>query len=171
MSPEELLEVTKRWKGFFDEMGIPFIIYQSMVLGLMRNGFFFNERVAEFAVLGEDLEPHIEKLKTDPRFAFQAEYPHSAPHCLLYFPDCEIAPIYRKNGKAVINMTDSTCLVFGEYLLDKSSWATFSYMDYDWPIPHNTEQYLTEAYGDWRIPRPNYSWSKDARNKMGWDEI
>ena len=171
MNPEELLATTKKWKAVLDELNVPFIIYQSMVLGLMRNGYFFHERVAEIAVLGEDIEPHIDALKADSRLAFQAEHPHAAPHCLLYFPDCEIAPIYAKGGKAVINMTDSNCLVWGDYLLDKSDWTTFRYMDFDWPIPGHTEQYLTESYGDWRIPKPNYAWARDARNIQGWDEI
>jgi len=47
LNKQELDGRTYEVRGIFEEYKLPFIIYQSMALGLIREGKFFNERVPE----------------------------------------------------------------------------------------------------------------------------
>ena len=170
MNPSELDGVLLKWRANFEELGLPFIIYQSMCLGLIRNGKFFNERVAEFAVLWDDVRGCLDKLKS-PKYGFHNENPHVAEAGLLYFADCEIQVVCFKNNRAVYNLYGDYCLVFDEELLKRDNWTTYRYLDLDWNLPGNPEKYLEEAYGDWRTPKPDYHWQRDAHNLKKWDEI
>ena len=172
MNIEELNKVLLGWRGFFEELNLPFIIYQSMCLGLIRNGTFLPERVAEFGVLYDDVLPHLDKLKTDPKYGFDHENEHLAPAGLMYFNNAEIQIVTFKNGKAVYNLYKHQCLVFDEDLLKRENWTTYRYLGLDWKLPGWPERYLEQAYGkDWRTPYPTYHWQKDAPNLVGWDEI
>jgi len=172
MTIEDLNTAMLRWRKIFEDLHLPYILYQSTVLGLVRNGKLYEERVAEFAIDGNDLTDEIyTKLKITEDYQWRNENPHKAPHGLMYFRDCEIQPIYFKNGKGIYNLLDDRCLVFSEELLKKENWETISYKGLDWPTPAKREQYLEEAYGDWKTPKPHYNWQTDANNEMKWDKI
>jgi hypothetical protein len=141
-------------------------------MGLYKNGKFFEERVAEFAVIGTELEKHIESLRNDPKYQYASENPAQAPTGLMYFADCEIQPIYFKNGLAVYNLYHNDCLVYSEDLLKPENWTVYRYLDMDWNLPGNMERYCAEGYGpNWREPRLSYNWQRDANNKRNWAEL
>jgi hypothetical protein len=173
MKRESLEEIMFRWKGWLDELKIPFILNQSIVLGLYREKKLFeSERVMEFAVLGEDLtEEKLNELKTNKKYQFQYESTHEAPIGLLYFRDLELQPIYFKNGKGVYNLLGNQCLVYSEDLLKKENWASLPYKGIDWPTPRNIPEFLTQAYGGWTVPNKSYNWQEHANNKMLWEKI
>ena len=170
MKGAELDATLLKWRGYLGALGLPFVIYQSMCLGLIRNGEFFDERVVELAVLWDDVKDKLDALMAPPH-----QYTHTNAHAadggLMYFKDAEIQVVCFKNGKAVYNPLDSTCLVFSEELLKRENWTKYRYLDLDWNLPGNPEQYLTEAYGDWRTPHPGYRWYTDANNLVSWGEI
>lgn len=171
MTTEELNFAMLKWRKIFNDMGLPFLLYQSVCLGLVRNRELLPERVMEFAVLGDDLTDHLyDRMVTEGKMI--CENGHHTPHGLMYFDDCEIQPVYFKNGKAVFNLRGDDCLVYSEALFKHENWSTVRYMSLSWAIPGNTEQYLTEAYGfDWRVPHEKWSWETNAPNRTTWDKI
>lgn len=173
MQIKELEEIMQRWKGYFKELELDFILNQSVVLGIYReHKLFVGERVMEFAVIGDDLtEAKFNSLRYDSKYKFRHEGEHAAPHGLLYFRDCELQPIYFKHGKGVYNLRGSDCLVYDEELLKKENWGTLPYKGELWKVPGNVEKFLEQAYGDWKTPKPSYNWVNDANNRMNWNDI
>jgi hypothetical protein len=171
MKRESLNEIMFRWRGWMDDLKIPFILNQSIVLGLYREQKLFeSERVMEFAVKGEDLtEEKLKELKTNPKYQFQYESTHSAPIGLLYFRDMELQPIFFKNGKGIYNLLGDQCLVYDEDLL--KNWSSILYNGECWNAPNNIPEFLTQAYGDWTVPNKGYNWQEHAHNKTVWDNI
>ena len=173
MRIQALEDVMKSWSDLLNKMEIPFILNQSIVLGIHRNGKIFpNERVMEFAVIGDDLTPDkLKELKENKDYGYHYESSHIVPIGLLYFRDLELQPIYFKNGKALYNLLEDDCLVYDEDLLRKENWEQIEYKENTYNVPKDREKFLTQAYGDWKTPNPSYNWKNDAKNRMKWDII
>jgi hypothetical protein len=168
-----LEEIMIKWRDFMKELDIPFILNQSVVLGLYREKRLFEgERVMEFASIGEDItKEKLNELETNPKYQFRCENSHETPHGLLYFRDLELQPIYFKNKKAVYNLQADKCLVYDEELLLKKNWSTLPYKGEMWLVPGNVEKFLEQAYGDWKTPNKSYNWQQHAHNKVVWKNI
>jgi hypothetical protein len=172
-SNNEKLDVTLlKWRGYMEELELPFYINQSCALGIYRNGSLFpNERVVEFGVLAEDLtENKYHALTTGSKYDFHRENPHMAPMGLLYFHDLELQPVFFKGDKAFYNLTESIGIWFPQEYLKKENWGKIKYLDMDWNVPGNIEKYFECTYGDWRIPK-SFIWANDALNKITWEQL
>ncbi len=155
----------------FDGAGVPFFFAAGTVLGLVREGRPLDlDGDIDVGVFAHDWDADALRaiFRTDPRFDFDVSHPRTHKVALRHRggSPVDVFNFYEEDGRvwhdAVFVRWHNT--PFGVQRRDIGGLSL--------PLPDDEDRYLTENYGDWRVPNPAFdAFTDDAPNvELTWPE-
>jgi len=150
-------------KEKLDEVGLPFFLIASTLLGIYRDGEPLG--LLEVGFLDKDYTEEVEeKLKKRIKISDPGgdRKDRAEKHCQLYLDGLgdriEGHPVYFLGKYGYFNITEFQVLVWPRYMYEKLK--KIKYAGEWWKMPSDTGKYLELFYGeDWRTPR-GWAWGE-----------
>lgn len=149
--------------------GVPFFLCAGTALGIVRNGQpLDHDSDIDIGVLEENWnrDKLIEKIRNNPNFRFDIPHPRNSKIGLIHRngASIDIFRFYRENDLLWHD---------GVFVRWKNSPFSLKFVEINGckvQIPDPYDQYLTENYGDWRTPDPNFDAFNGPNTEITWTE-
>ena len=150
-----------------DKLEIPFFLVGGTLLGVVREqSLLAHDGDVDVAVLVEDLEDKIEKIKKVPEFENISESKSPLGEINFAFDrHFDIFPLYKRGTNRFFNAIGDECLVWPSSLFsDKRRKLT--YLGRKFTIPNPPEVFLETMYGNWKKEDKNFHWRQGLNYKL-----
>lgn len=166
---------------FMEQYGFAWFVLSGTLLGIVReNGFLKHDYDIDVGVMGEQIDLHVleRTLKKDPRFRCDA-----LDEQVIFSRDKDgklsvaLRPVFMKVSHQggihldiFVHYTDENVCWHASPLFrwDNSVFDLVQYTLADTKVlgPADADRYLTENYGDWRVPKVDFNSALDTTNQQ-----
>jgi len=166
---------------YFKQHKVDYMIFASSLLHIVREGKLIPEDAEiDIIVQGNDLNKHLIENIFKAAGYWMSTYSCKEEYGEMYLTNqssiqpeygwIALNPLWFKKGVCYQNMLDDKCILWDSKFYEKKTWSTIKYLNRNFKVPNNPEEWLEKWYGsDWNIPLPG-NW-RDNKNCKSWDEL